>query len=109
MFSEIPAARAGMNSIRIAEVLNFRRSLPPIVSAAHVQMLIGSPTKVEKEIVELLEAARLRRLIIPGRSTDAAGLGDCLVLAEDWEDMVRKSTSLGEALKGIDSESRVFL
>lgn len=100
MFEDLPA-RAGMNSTRIAEVLNFRRSLPPLVSVAHVHTLLNAPTKVEKEIVELVNAGRLRRLIVPGRGSDAAGLGDCLVLAEDWEELVRSSSVLDQQLKGM--------
>ncbi|KAL2820567.1 serine-threonine protein kinase 19-domain-containing protein [Aspergillus cavernicola] len=97
MFEELPA-RAGMNSTRIAKVLNFRRSLPPLVSVAHVHTLLDAPTKVEREIMELATAGRIRRLIVPGRGNDAAGLGDCLVLTEDWEMLVRGSL-LDTALK----------
>ncbi|PGH27829.1 hypothetical protein AJ80_00379 [Polytolypa hystricis UAMH7299] len=99
MFSDLPETRAGMNSTRIAEVLNFRRSLPPIVSVAHVHMLLNAPTKVEREIVELVDAAVVRRLFIPGRGNAAAGLGDCVILVEDWEDMVRNSASLEDSVK----------
>ncbi|KKZ64737.1 hypothetical protein EMCG_09371 [[Emmonsia] crescens] len=98
MFSDLPE-RAGMNSTRIAEVLNFRRALPPIVSVAHVHMLLNAPTKVEREIVELVDSARVRRLFIPGRGLDSAGLGDCLVLVQDWEETVRGSSSINDDLK----------
>ncbi|PGH00832.1 hypothetical protein AJ79_08083 [Helicocarpus griseus UAMH5409] len=98
MFCDIPD-RAGMNSTRIAEVLNFRRALPPIVSVAHVHMLLNAPTKVEREIVELVDSARVRRLFIPGRGFDSAGLGDCLVLVEDWKEIVRLSSSINDNLK----------
>ncbi|KAL4780631.1 serine-threonine protein kinase 19-domain-containing protein [Aspergillus varians] len=97
MFEELPA-RAGMNSTRIAQVLNFRRSLPPLVSVAHVHTILDAPTKVEREIMQLVMMGRIRRLIVPGRGNDAAGLGDCLVLAEDWEKMVRGS--------GLDTDLR---
>jgi hypothetical protein len=100
MFEDIPA-RAGMNSTRIAEVLNLRRSLPPLVSVAHVHTLLDAPTKVEKKVVELVNTGRVRRLLVPGRGTDAAGLGDCLVLREDWEALVRDSKHLESSLKGI--------
>ncbi|KAG5301231.1 stk19 superfamily domain-containing protein, conidia-enriched transcript [Histoplasma ohiense] len=98
MFSDLPQ-RAGMNSTRIAEVLNFRRALPPIVSVAHVHMLLNAPTKVEREIVELVDSARVRKLFIPGRGFDSAGLGDCLILVQDWEDTVRSSSSVKDDLK----------
>ncbi|PLN78307.1 serine-threonine protein kinase 19-domain-containing protein [Aspergillus taichungensis] len=98
VFDEIPQ-RAGMNSTRIAEVLNFRRSLPPLVSVAHVHTLLDAPTRVEKEVMELVSQNRVRRLVVPGRGNDAAGLGDCLVLVEDWERLVRDSNALDAALK----------
>lgn len=99
-FEDLPATRTGMNSTRIAEVLNFRRSLPPLVSVAHVHTLLDAPTRTEREIVELVTMGRVRRLIVPGRGNDAAGLGDCLVLKEEWEELVRNS-SLEELLKGL--------
>lgn len=106
MFDELPA-RAGMNSTRIAEVLNLRRSLPPLASVAHIHTLLNAPTQVEREVVTLLKSGRVRRLIIPGRGNDAAGLGDCLVLADDWERMVRESPALDTAIKGEYSGSNV--
>lgn len=99
MFDELPA-RAGMNSTRIAETLNIRRSLPPLTSVAHVHTLLNAPTQVEREIVELVQKGRVRRLIVPGRGNDAAGLGDCLVLAEDWEELVQGSSVLDTKVKG---------
>lgn len=99
MFEELPI-RAGMNSTRIAEVLNLRRSLPPLASVAHIHTLLEAPTQVEREIVEQIQTGRIRRLIIPGRGNDAAGLGDCLVLAEDWDKLVQESPALEQPLKG---------
>ena len=101
MFEDIPAARAGMNSTRIAEVLNLRRSLPPLASVAHVHTLLDAPTRTERDIVELVNTGRVRRLIVPGRGNDAAGLGDCLVLVEDWEGLVKGSSGLEEPVKGL--------
>ncbi|KAJ5902360.1 hypothetical protein N7495_002888 [Penicillium taxi] len=98
IFDELPE-RAGMNSTRIAEVLNLRRSLPPLASVAHVHTLMDAPTQVEREIVELVKSGRVRRLIVPGRGNDAADLGDCLVLAEDWEKLVRDSSALNIDVK----------
>lgn len=99
MFEDLPA-RAGMNSTRIAQILNLRRSLPPLVSVAHVHTLLQAPTQVEREIVSLVQTGHLRRLIVPGRGNDAAGLGDCLVLAEDLHDLVQNSSDLDQSLKG---------
>lgn len=100
MFEELPA-RAGMNSTRIAEVLNLRRSLPPLVSVAHVHTVLQAPTQVEREVVSLVQSGRLRRLIVPGRGNNAAGLGDCLVSTSDLHTLVQNSTDLEQSLKGM--------
>ena len=97
MFDELPE-RGGMNSTRIAEVLNFRRSLPPIVPNAHVHALIKSPTVVEREIAELTVAGILRRIVVPGRGVGRSGISDALVLVEDWERLVREARGLDEDL-----------
>jgi Serine-threonine protein kinase 19 len=107
MFEELPA-RAGMNSTRIAEVLNLRRSLPPLVSVAHVHTVLQAPTKVEREIVSLVQTGQLRRLIVPGRGNNAAGLGDCLVLADDLHGLVQAS-ELEQSLKGLSFFFFLFL
>ena len=100
MFDNIPE-RSGMNSTRIAEVLNFRRSLPPIVTNSHVHALIKSPTLVEKEIAELTAARILRRIVVPGRGVGRSSLSDAMVLVDDWEQSVRAAHNLDEALKGV--------
>lgn len=100
MFCELPP-RIGMNSMRIAELLNYRRSLPPIASTAHIHTLINAPTKVEKEIVQLIKSGHLRRLTLIGRGNNAASLGDYLVISEDWKQMIRDSTTLSDGLKGL--------
>lgn len=89
-----------MNSMRIAQIMAFRKSLPPIVSVAHVHVLLDEPTKVEREIVQLVDSAVVRRLLVTGRGDGTYGLGDCLVLLDDWEKLVRNSTSLDDVLKG---------
>lgn len=99
MFEAVPA-RAGMNSTRIAEILNTRRSLPPLASVAHVHTLLDAPTKVEKEIIDLVNSGHVRRLVVPGRGNGAAGLGDCLVLCEDWERLVQDCRDLEPSIKG---------
>lgn len=87
MWSRIPQQRAGMNSTRIAEVLNFRASLPPIVTVSHVQALLNSPTTVEREIQELIRGGAIRKLVVGGRGS----LGEALILVKDLDDMIEKS------------------
>jgi hypothetical protein len=87
MWSRIPEQRAGMNSTRIAEVLNFRASLPPIVTVSHVQALLNSPTTVEREIAELIRGGAIRKVVVGGRGS----LGEALILVKDLDNMVERS------------------
>jgi hypothetical protein len=87
MWTSIPDQRTGMNSTRIAEVLNFRLSLPPIVTVSHLQALLNSPTTVEKEIAELIKGKAIRRIIVGGRGS----MGEALILVKDLDDMIQKT------------------
>ena len=102
MFDTIPE-RSGMNSTRIADVLNLRRNLPPIVTNSHVHALIKSPTLVEKEIAELTAAGLLRRIVVPGRGVGQSSLSDALVLVDDWKQSVQAAQNLDQPLKGVYS------
>ncbi|KAI9732055.1 MAG: hypothetical protein M1818_007650 [Claussenomyces sp. TS43310] len=93
MFAKLPE-RAGMNSTRIAEVLNFRKALPPMVTVSHVQALLNSPTTVEREIAGLMKEGAIRKIVVPGRG----GMGEGLILFRDLESMIRHS-QLGESVK----------
>ncbi|KAI1213876.1 serine-threonine protein kinase 19-domain-containing protein [Annulohypoxylon truncatum] len=95
MFSPMPDRAAGMNSTRIAEVLNYRKSLPPIVTISHIQALLSSPSAVEREIAELARAGFIRKVIVPRRGD----IGETVVLAADYEQMVKASMSLEEDTK----------
>lgn len=88
-----------MNSTRIAEVLNFRASLPPIVTVAHVHALGPSPTQVEREIADLVRRGVVRKIQIPGRGLGSAALDEALVLAEDWVQLVDAHPILERAIK----------
>lgn len=101
MFEDLPERRAGMNSTRIAELLNARKTLPPLVSVAHLHTVLQAPTQVEREIVSLVRSGQMKRLIVPGRGNDAAGLGDCLVMASDLHELVQMSSDLEQHLKGM--------
>lgn len=107
MFDQLPE-RGGMNSTRIAEVLNFRKSLPPIVTIAHVHAMIGSPTAVEKEIAELTKAGVIRKLVVPGRGVGGASVGEGLVLAKHWEHMVAEASDLADDLKSMHRYIRSY-
>jgi hypothetical protein len=101
MFSDIPEKAAGMNSTRIAEVLNFREALPPVVTIAHVDALSVSSTRTEREIVELAQAGILRRVVIPHRGVGAAAVGDGVVSMNEWRRLVHIHPDLDPGLRGM--------
>ncbi|KAI0523850.1 serine-threonine protein kinase 19-domain-containing protein [Xylaria bambusicola] len=92
MFAPIPETAAGMTSTRISEVLNYRRNLPPIISIAHVQALLASPSAVEREVAELARRGFLRRIVVPRRGA----VGEFIVLSSDYEASIKRTTRLGE-------------
>lgn len=94
MWTELPAQRTGMNPTRIAEVLNFRVSLPPVVTVSHLQALLDSPTAVEKEIAELTRGGAIRKIVVSGRGN----MGEVLILVKDMENMIQTS-NLESSLK----------
>lgn len=100
MFSDMPE-KAGMNSTRIAEVLNFRKKLPPFVTIAHVDALCNSSTKTEREIAELSKAGILRRVTIPHRGAGAAAVGDGIASVQNWQALIRQHSELSDDLKGM--------
>jgi len=94
MFDAIPE-KGGFNSVRIAEVLNFRNILPPTVTVAHVHALMRNPTVAEKEIAELSRKGILRKILIPGRGTGGSSVAECLVLRDDLETIVMDAVQHG--------------
>ena len=94
-FEAIPE-NGGFNSTRIADILNFRKSLPPIVTVAHVHALANSPTKTEREIAELTKTGTIKRIVIPGRGTGGSSVADGLVLLTDVESLLRQASALDQ-------------
>ena len=88
MFCEMPE-RAGMNSVRIAEVLNFRKGLPPVATAAHVHALVTASSRTEREISALVAAGKLRKIKLLGRGNDLSGLSELLILTNGLDSMLR--------------------
>lgn len=99
MFDPVPES-GGMNSTRTADVLNFRKSLPPIVTLAHVHALVGSPTAVEREIAELTLAGLIRKTIVPGRGTGASSISEGIILSKDLKILVNEADGLDKRVKG---------
>jgi hypothetical protein len=98
MFSDMPE-KAGMNSTRIAEVLNFRRRLGLFVTIAHIDALSTSSTKIEREIAELGRAGILRRVTIPKRGIGAAAVGDGIANVREWQKLVQDHEGLSDDVK----------
>ncbi|KAL8731756.1 MAG: hypothetical protein Q9166_003203 [cf. Caloplaca sp. 2 TL-2023] len=98
MFEPMPE-RGGFNSTRIAELLNFRRSLPKTVTVAHVHALSKSPTATEREIAELTRAIVLRKINIPGRGIGGSTVGESLILAKDLENTLDGADIVDDKLK----------
>jgi len=90
MFGEIPD-RAGMNSTRIAEVLNYQKGLPAVVSLAHVHALISASSKTEREISALLSAGKVRKIRVTGRGNDISGTGEVLITTRQIQDLLANS------------------
>jgi len=96
MFSPVPEQATGMGSIKIAEVLNFRKNMPKIVTVSHIQALLtSSPSAVEREIAELVRAGFLLRIVVARRGD----IGETLLLATDFAQLVQESMSLANDTK----------
>lgn len=99
MFDPVPES-GGMNSTRIADVLNFRKSLPPTVTLAHIHALVGSPTAVEREIAELTLAGLIRKTVIPGRGTGASSISEGIILSKDLKILINEINGLDKKIIG---------
>lgn len=95
MFSPVPDQGSGMRSTRIAEVLNYRTQLPPIVTVSHIQTLLSSPSAVEREVAELARSGFVRKIVVARRGD----IGETLILAADLERMIGDSSHLSETTK----------
>ncbi|KAI9739499.1 MAG: hypothetical protein M1834_006214 [Cirrosporium novae-zelandiae] len=99
MFDPIPERAPGMNSTRIAAVLNYRTMLPPTIEISHLHALVRSGTELEREIAELVAKGVVRRVNVPRRGKGQGALGEGIVTWADWEACIRRSETLSEDLK----------
>lgn len=90
MFCTIPE-RAGMNSVRIAEVLNYQKNLPPLVSLAHVHALISASSKTERDINALIADGEVRRIKVIGRGNDISGASEFLITTASLKQLLSRS------------------
>ncbi|ROW11479.1 hypothetical protein VMCG_01141 [Cytospora schulzeri] len=105
IFTPMPdqTSSLGMNSTRVTEVLNARRNLPPVVTTAHLQALLRSPTAVERETAELIRAGVLRKVVVLRRGRDG-GVGEFLIASSDLQDLVTRSVALDDGTKASFSQ-----
>ncbi|KIW17842.1 hypothetical protein PV08_05037 [Exophiala spinifera] len=95
MFAALPD-RAGMNSVRIAEVLNFQKNLPAIVSLAHVHAVVSASSKTERQLATLQAAGKVRKLRIAGRGNDISGTSEVLITMNDLQLLLEQSRVAAE-------------
>ncbi|KAJ4003416.1 hypothetical protein NW752_011867 [Fusarium irregulare] len=86
MFSPVP--RTGFNSTRTTEVLNYRATTAPLVTVGHLNAILRSPGKVERELAELVMKGVVRRVRVERRG----GGGEALIETSDYEDMLNKAS-----------------
>ncbi|EME80471.1 uncharacterized protein MYCFIDRAFT_212064 [Pseudocercospora fijiensis CIRAD86] len=98
-FEEIPERSAGMNSRQIAECLQFRKRLPPVVSLAHLHALSSSSTETDRELARLAAQGKVRRISIPGRGKGGSSVGEAVALVADWKDRLWQDESIEEETK----------
>ncbi|KAI1266803.1 hypothetical protein F5Y18DRAFT_380454 [Xylariaceae sp. FL1019] len=94
MFTPVPEL-GGMSSTRIAQLLNYRRNLPPIVSVTHIQALLSSPSTVEREVAELVRQGTLRRITVPKRGW----MGEVVCLDDEYRGLLEGEKGLSEGTK----------
>ncbi|POS77855.1 hypothetical protein DHEL01_v203744 [Diaporthe helianthi] len=96
MFAPMPdqPSSLGLSSTRVAEVLQARHGLPPVVTVAHLQALLRSPTAVDREAAELVRAGALRKIVVLRRAADG-GVGELLVDGVGLQELVRAAESEG--------------
>lgn len=104
MFTPLPDQpySHGLNSTRVADVLTFRRNLPGLTTAAHLQALLRSPTAVERETAELVRAGAVRKIVVLRRglgSRAGGSLVEFLVESTELEAAVNGSGSLDKGTK----------
>ena len=85
MFSAVPSR--GFNSTRTAEVLNYRVSIPPFVTTGHLNAVLDAPSKVEREVVELLGQGKVRKVRVERRGT----MGEAVIESRELEGIVRRA------------------
>ncbi|KAG6102536.1 hypothetical protein E4U31_003334 [Claviceps sp. LM219 group G6] len=79
MFTAVPSQ--GFPSARTAKLLNYRARMPRLITMGHIHAVLGgtSPSRVEREVAELVSKGLLRRVRVERRGP----LGEALMEMED--------------------------
>ncbi|KAF3906590.1 hypothetical protein ABW20_dc0108503 [Dactylellina cionopaga] len=100
-FTPLPETLTGLGLSRdtIAEILNFRRSLPRVVPTSHLHSLLPSPTETERAITALVADGTLRRVHIrtAGNTTHLEGV----ITTDDFLKSIAQSALLGSDDKDV--------
>lgn len=105
MFTPLPEQPSsyGLNSTRVADVLNFRRQLPHLTTTMHLHALLRSPTAVERETAELVRAGTLRKIIILRRGAGNKAGGGVVEFLTEGQDLEMRVNESGMAKETIDA------
>lgn len=82
MFTPMP--EKGLRSTRVAEVLNYRASLPPVVTIGHINSVLRSPSRTERELAELVGKGVVRKVRVERRGA----MGEAVIETSDLERIV---------------------
>ncbi|KAF3273109.1 hypothetical protein TWF970_009393 [Orbilia oligospora] len=97
-FTPLPPTLTGLGISRdlLAEVLNYRKSFPPVVPLPHLHSVLLSPTETEREITSLVADGTLRRVTIKtGNMTSLDGV----ITTDDFLKSIASSSALDAELK----------
>ncbi|QPG99661.1 hypothetical protein C2857_002289 [Epichloe festucae Fl1] len=98
MFTAVP--ETGLTSTRTAEMLNYRASVPRLVTTGHVNAVLKGtpPSRVEREVAELVGKGILRKVRVERRGA----AGEALIEMDDLERLLRTGVSDGTATAFLD-------
>ncbi|KAF3208528.1 hypothetical protein TWF106_011422 [Orbilia oligospora] len=97
-FTPLPPTLTGLGISRdlLAEVLNYRKSFPPVVPLPHLHSVLLSPTETEREITSLVADGTLRRVTIKtGNMTSLDGV----ITTDDFLKSIASSSALDAEMK----------
>ncbi|KAF3942172.1 hypothetical protein ABW19_dt0208365 [Dactylella cylindrospora] len=97
-FTPLPPTLVGLGLSRdsVADILNFRKSLPPVVLVNHLHALLPSRTETERSINALVADGTLRRVNI---RTGTAGSLEGVIRTDDFLKSIAQSSHLDSDTK----------